>query len=285
MALVVGVHGIGNEYRGEAVMHSNWFPAMLDGLRRAGAGLDPADLICAFYGDVFRPASRTLSSEIPWYEADDVRDEIELGLLETWWEHAARHDTALVGPDERTLARTPRSVQRALDALSNSKFFAGIAERAMIFSLKQVRNYFTDEHVRKAAIERVADAVGTDTRVLVGHSLGSVVAYEALCAHPEWPVHTLVTLGSPLGIRNLVFDRLRPSADEHGLGRWPGSAAGWANIVDDGDIVALRKDLRPLFGDRVSTMVVHCGARAHDATRYLTSEATGHVIAAAIRHA
>ena len=48
------------------------------------------------------------------------------------------------------------------------------------------------------------------TEVIVAHSLGSVVAYEALCAHPEWPVRNLVTLGSPLGIRNLIFDQLVP---------------------------------------------------------------------------
>jgi hypothetical protein len=31
----------------------------------------------------------------------------------------------------------------------------------------------------------------------VGHSLGSVAAYEALCAHPQWPVRALATLGPP----------------------------------------------------------------------------------------
>lgn len=57
--------------------------------------------------------------------------------------------------------------------------------------------------------------VDADTRVVVGHSLGLVVAYEALCAHPQWPVQALVTLGSPLGRRNLIFDKLVPP---HGPG-------------------------------------------------------------------
>ena len=55
--------------------------------------------------------------------------------------------------------------------------------------------------------------------MLVGHSLGSVVAYEALCANPEWPVRMLVTLGSPLGIPNLIFDRLEPAPLPDGHGR------------------------------------------------------------------
>ena len=61
---------------------------------------------------------------------------------------------------------------------------------------------------------------------MVGHSLGSVVAYEALCAHPEWPVRALVTLGSPLGIRNLIFDRLVPAPAAGDSGRGAGDVAG-----------------------------------------------------------
>jgi pimeloyl-ACP methyl ester carboxylesterase len=83
-------------------------------------------------------------------------------------------------------------------------------ERALIFALKQVRWYFQDPEIRMAVQQRVADAMTNDTRLLIGHSLGSVVAYEALAAHPQWPVKAFVSLGSPLGIRGLIFDRLQP---------------------------------------------------------------------------
>lgn len=257
---------------------------MRDGLLRAGADLRERDLACAFYGDLFRPPERTLGS-IPWHTADDICEGLETELLMRWWSDAANQDPAVVPPDARTLARTPRTVQAALNALGNSRFFAGIAERAMVFSLKQVRQYLTDDTIRAAATARVEQCVTDDTRVLVGHSLGSVVAYETLCAHPEWPVRTFVTLGSPLGVRRLIFDRLRPAPDENGVGRWPGSASNWTNIADDGDVVALRKDLAEVFGTRVRTMIVHCGARAHDVTRYLTSEAAGRAISSGMADA
>ena len=150
-----------------------------------------------------------------------------------WWRGAAESDPRVVHPDARTLARTPGSVQAALRALSGSAFFAGLAERVMLFDLQQVRRYMTDPHVRQAAQDRVAAAVGEDTRVVVGHSLGSVVAYEALCAHPEWPVRALVTLGSPLGIRNLIFDRLVPAPAAGGSGRAAGSMAGRGPVVGE----------------------------------------------------
>ncbi|MEU4253211.1 hypothetical protein AB0F15_38025 [Amycolatopsis sp. NPDC026612] len=283
MAAIVGVHGIGQQYRGESTMHKDWLPALQDGVRRAGVSIEPDDLRCAFYGDLFRGEARVLSGDMPQYTAEDLEEGVEFDLLELWWEGAAATDEGVVGPDARTLARTPRSAQRALNALAGSRFFAGLAERVMISSLKQVRKYLTDAELRERVISKVAEAVASDTRVLIGHSLGSIVAYEALCAHPEWPVTTFVTVGSPLGIRNLIFDRLRP-APSSGIGHWPGSVEGWANVADEGDVVALVKDLRPVFGPNVRCMVVDCGARAHDVTRYLTSDAVGEAVAAGLPH-
>jgi pimeloyl-ACP methyl ester carboxylesterase len=180
------------------------------------------------------------------------------------------------------MARTPRLVQRALDALSGSKFFVGLAERALIADLKQVHAYLADQQVRVEVLSRVTQAVKSDTGVLIGHSLGSVVAYEALCAHPEWPIHTLITLGSPLGIRNLIFGaRLHPPP-ERGIGSWPGSVQRWCNIADGGDVVALEKRLECRFGDRVEDILIYNGASAHDVSRYLTAKETGRVLATAL---
>jgi pimeloyl-ACP methyl ester carboxylesterase len=73
--------------------------------------------------------------------------------------------------------------------------------------LEQVRPYFTIAAVRDEVQRRFCAAVAPDTEVVVAHSLGSVVAYEGLCAHPEWRVRGLVTLGSPLAIWNVILDR------------------------------------------------------------------------------
>ena len=279
MARVLCLHGIGQQYAGERELHASWYPAAGDGLTRAGAApLTPSDLSCVFYGDLFRPPGRTLSLLAPPLDASDVTDGYETELLLALWAEAARTDDAVVPPDARTLARAPLAVQRALNALSRSRFFAGLALRAMVLDLKQVRAYLCDPDVRSAVQARVVDAVTADTRVVVGHSLGSVVAYEALCAHPEWPVRSLLTLGSPLGVRGLVFDRLR-AGDGGKPGDWPGSVRSWTNIADEGDVVALVKDLRPLFGERVKGHLVHNGSSAHDATRYLNTREAGQAVA------
>src|SRR5262249_1484601 len=156
---------------------------------RAGCGEadlpGPEGVRCAFYGDLFRPPGRRLGVGDPWLQAADAT-EFDRELLTAWWRGAAAADEGGIDPDARALARPAGGVQGALRALSGSVFFAGLAERAMLFDLQQVRRYMTDPVVRAVVQERVAAAVDGDTQVVVGHSLGSVVAYEALCAHPGW---------------------------------------------------------------------------------------------------
>jgi pimeloyl-ACP methyl ester carboxylesterase len=174
---------------------------------------------------------------------------------------------------------TSAVVQRALMQLTKSKFFRAMgSKKVLIFGLKQVRRYLYELETKKEILERVNEKVSPDTRVIIGHSLGSIVAYEALCEHPEWNVHTLVTLGSPLGIPSLIFDSLTPKP-ENGIGAWP-NVKQWFNIADKGDIVALKKELAPLFGPgHVIDQPVDNGWKSHSAEIYLTARETGQSIA------
>jgi hypothetical protein len=290
---VVCVHGIGQQHKGENMLLAEWVPALRDGMRRAGAStvvesLADAEVGCAFYGDVFRPPGRRLGVGDPRMSADDLTG-FERELLMAWWQSTAEVDQGVVAPDARTLSRVPGSVQAGLRALSGSRFFAEVAERTLVLDLRQVSLYLSDQDVRTAVQNRVVAAIGGhEVRVLVGHSLGAVVAYEALCAHPEWPVQSLVTLGAPLGIRNLIFERLQPPpirTTQGGggvVGRWPGPVRAWTNVADAGDVVATVKDLCPQFGPKVECYLINNGARAHAVTSYLTARETGAAITSAL---
>lgn len=289
MNRVLCVHGIGQQGKGENLLHLEWSAALRDGMLLAGCPRDqlpgPDDVTCVYYGDVFRPPGRQLGPEEPWLTAADT-DQDDIDLLMAWWQSAAEADDGVIGPADRTLVRTPNSAQSALRALSGSRFFSGLADRVVLFDLQQVRRYLTDPQVRATVRGRLEAAVDDRSRIVVGHSLGSVVAYEALCAHPEWPVRTLVTLGSPLGIRNYIFDRLQPEplpgAGGRPAGIWPGGITSWTNIADVSDVVALAKNLQPLFGPRVVNYLVHNGSYAHDVKPYLTAKETGVAILAGL---
>ncbi|MET9428755.1 antibiotic ABC transporter ATP-binding protein [Streptomyces sp. NPDC003036] len=295
MARVVVVHGVGRELDTSETLLASLSPAVTGGVNlalRRDAGLAgrvtplaQGDITCAAYGDLFRrPGAR---SGTPQYEAEDVADGLETELLMAWWAEAARLDPAVLGPSDAgrgvlayAASRPLRlaAVRRALDALTRTRFFGSVSDAFLIAALKQFRRYFDDPGIRAAARARVLQGIGQDTRVVVGHSLGSVVAYEALCPGAvEGPV-TLVTLGSPLGIRNLTFDRLDP-APVTGVGVWPKSVDRWHNVSDAGDIVALVHELAPRFGPGVRDHHVHNGTTMHDLSAYLTAVETGAAIA------
>ena len=72
--------------------------------------------------------------------------------------------------------------------------------------LGQAVRYLTEPAIREAAIAAVHEHLGDDTRVVLAHSLGSVVAYEApprQTARPQ-PLPLLITIGSPLGLPSVI---------------------------------------------------------------------------------
>ena len=290
MAKIVAIHGIGQEYLGGHTLHTTWYPALCDGLRAADKKIVAGDDVeVIFYGDLFRPSGT--KAGIPLIQPEDITGQ-EAALLMVWWQEAARlselarhgqadESTQIQPPAFVGKASAPVTVQRALLQLSKSRFFAGLGgERLLIFGLRQVRRFLHEADIKAKILERVANAVKPDTRVLIGHSLGSVVAYEALCAHPDWPIDRFITLGSPLGIYNVVFDALTPKPID-GCGTWPGQIRQWVNIADSGDIVALNKKLAPMFGN-VTDVLTDNGWKSHDAIRYLTSREVGNAISNAL---
>ncbi|NBE98283.1 hypothetical protein FE391_31965 [Nonomuraea sp. KC401] len=111
----------------------------------------------------------------------------------------------------------------------------------------EVAAYLTDQARRESCRQVVAEVVRRNRpKVVIAHSLGSVVAYETLWAHPELEIDLLVTLGSPLGMRHVVFERLLP-APINGRGERPKNVGRWVNIADKDDIAAIPPALRESF--------------------------------------
>lgn len=282
VAVIVGVHGIAQQYGGGLSLTSVWFNAVRDGLIAAGyrvkaEALKPGALRVAFFGDLFRPAG-VMAAQDPPYTAADVALGLERELLTELYGAAVAQDP-LLGPPDGAMGRGRVAIQVMLERLLRSATFAGVAQRAFIGNLKQVSALLTDPVVREQVLARVGAEVGDDTRVLIGHSLGSVAVYEYLCRYRPPSVRMLVTLGSPLGIPNLIFERLTP-APVGAQGAWPGLVTSWLNVADPDDIVALRKQLAGLFPPpsaegSVRDQLVDNGERPHAIDRYLNAAPTG----------
>jgi hypothetical protein len=281
---ILVIHGISNQYRGAMELHGAWFPALCDGLLLAGHNREQLpraeDCFCPFYGDVFRPTG-TLSTQAELDpSAVETASSEDAKLLQTVWEAAAKTDSAVPGPEQfnDTLVWAPHVVERALASLAKSKYLADYVPIQFFGDLKQVVLYLNDAAKRQSILDRVLPCITSDTRIVIGHSLGSIIAYEAVSAKPK-EVTDLITIGSPLGLRNIIFDKLTPRADAAGHGIWPGRVRNWTNIAAKGDIVAAVKVLAPLFGSRVHDVLIDSGLDAHNSERYLNTIQAGQAIA------
>jgi pimeloyl-ACP methyl ester carboxylesterase len=244
MAPIVLVHGAFNELWGPNELKSRWLPAVRDGLWHHGVTIDDDDVEVCFYGDLFRRA--------PGTAADDQLQQSRAGIAESL------HD---LGAD--TVAM--------LGQAANHAAFERTVDMVTIMA--------TDADLRAKMRARIEPLVGDDTRVVVAHSLGTVLSYMALANHPQWRVHTFVTLGSPLG-SPMVGGMLDPPLVD-GKGQWPGSVERWVNGRAVGDKAAA-VPVADRFGDRVEEALVDNGHRAHAAEPYLNAAATGAAIADAL---
>ena len=137
---------------------------------------------------------------------------------------------------------------------------------------QKIRNVVIDE-IRNAMKETEGGVV------LVGHSLGSVIAYDVArkSLHSETPlkIKALITLGSPL---DWVTD-IRIAEGAHGDDDYSLSGMNWINIHDDADPVSIREEL-PI--DRfcgVKNISIHSGEKyilAH--TCYWENEEVARII-------
>jgi alpha-beta hydrolase superfamily lysophospholipase len=95
------------------------------------------------------------------------------------------------------------------ERLLRSRTFARlIAERAFVGNVKQLTQFLDSPQTKSKVLARVDEEIDDSTRIVIGHSLGLVVAYEYLCRYQPAGVELFVTFGSPLGIPNVIFTRL-----------------------------------------------------------------------------
>jgi len=133
--------------------------------------------------------------------------------------------------------------------------------------------------------------------LIIGHSLGSVIAYDALWELSHSEVHAgkvdFMSLGSPLGLK-FIQRKLqgRQYPNQH---RYPSNIRRWINLSSVGDTTAVDKCFKDDFGDMLKYGLVdsiedHCkgiynfyrnerGLDCHNSYGYLVNPAVGEIIA------
>ncbi|MFJ8495500.1 hypothetical protein ACIRBZ_45320 [Streptomyces sp. NPDC094038] len=281
---IVAVHGVGHSFGSDvsdealeelrAQRASLWAQQLSSALHVTS---DRIDLDFAYYADklVSGPVSQGAR------DADVLDDPLAREMLVAWSRELGVPEEVSQGRATMPLRALSSWVARKFDlAEGNMRVFIPMLFREVAAYLRA-----EDAPERTAAREEVAKRIAQhQPRVVIAHSLGSVVAYEALHAHPELQPDLFLTLGSPLALPRVVFERLTPSPQPVGSalrGARPPGQTRWVNVADPGDPVAIPPGLSRFF-DGVAmdhTTVISRLFRFHHATKYLQAETTAAAIA------
>lgn len=240
-ARLVLVHGRGQQGFDPVKLQEDWLGALRLGARQLGRPL-PEGLEVAFpyYGDVLDKFTREYNIPVVSdvrARGSDVDDEFlvfQADVAEALRQRAGVSDAeidAQYGANPK--AKGPLNwewVQAILRALDKNG--GGMGQAALETFTRDVFLYTTRAGVRDEVDAIVAASMTEAPTVVVGHSLGSVVAYSVLRTdRRKLNVPLLLTVGSPLGIR-AVRDQYRPL-------RFPANVGAWTNAFDRRDVVAL----------------------------------------------
>jgi len=233
------VHGRSQGGKNPETLKEVWLDALEKGLDRAGLKLPThIDVSFPYYGD--RLDKFAADFELPADPAvvpkgSPVFDDYAQFRAEVADEMRRRANIT----DEEVRAEagelpTEKGVQnwawvQAIVRLLDKNVVA-VSEGTIEVFLRDVFLYSRRKVVQTQIDAIVAAELTDDTAVVVGHSLGSVVAYNVLRARSQ-KAPLFVTVGSPLGIRALRAS-LSPLSNA-------GGKRGWYNAYDPRDIVSL----------------------------------------------
>jgi hypothetical protein len=237
---LVLIHGRDQKGKNPEALKHQWLNALQIGLDKSGVQL-PAKIKIFFpyFGDALDDLVRQLKTPL-------VEDVVARGSSQDTSEAAFRGELI------NELAKN-KGV-KDVDILSN---YAGVKERgvlnwewvqAILKTLdktpvgqsaldaftRDVYVYLTVKAVRKQIDKIVDDSIPNEPCVLVGHSLGSVVAYNVLMntKHPI-QMSKFITVGSPLGLKAIKNHLDSPL-------KMPTPISSWFNAFDERDVVALQ---------------------------------------------
>jgi hypothetical protein len=177
----------------------------------------------------------------------------------------------------RQRSPSPRDVREATSwrtRFARWKLLAGDALPflANSFASDDMRVTLRDVHRYIHNSDGIADEVRSDLKrhlvaaghagrpvLVIGHSLGSVIAWDTLWELSRDPdskaqADLFMTLGSPLG--NRIIQRGIRGIHKQGAGRYPDNIRRWVNIVAIGELTALDRRMRNDYREMLSLGLV-----------------------------
>jgi hypothetical protein len=239
------VHGRAQEKKDAAALKGEWIAAFREGLSKSGLDLSISENMIRFpyYGQTLYdlvsnvPPEKVAQVIVKGENADEQQRAFVRAVIQEVRDKAGITDAEIAAvAGQAVVTKGPlnwewlHAVLRAIE-----QTVPGASGAAIAVATNDVYQYLFNIGIRDAIEEGIRKAMQPDAdTVIVGHSLGTVVAYSLLRREGKssgWKVPLYVTLGCPLGV-SAIKRALAPN-------RHPECVGDWFNALDVRDIVAL----------------------------------------------
>lgn len=245
---LVMVHGRSQQQKDSVALKAEWLDALHEGLAKSNLTLPigEQDVRFPFYGDTLYDLVGGVSADaaaeviVRGTNTADAEKQFTRAVIEEIRKKAGVTKAQLAEVSgEDVVERGPvnwewlQSVLKAID-----RFVPHGSGTSIALFTRDVYEYLKNPNIRQAIDNGVSAAMvpGMET-VVVGHSLGTVVAYNLMRQQGHlhgWKVPLYVSLGSPLAIQEIKRTLGREAAP-----RCPECVSAWFNAMDERDVVAL----------------------------------------------
>lgn len=256
MRELIFVHGRAQEDKDALDLKKTWIGSFQEGLDTAGLQMPIAEehIRFPYYGDTLRDLVKELPEDqvakiIVRGDNADANEEafIREYILEVQEELGIDEQEILAEGGQEVVQKGPLNwewVHTVLKVIDRR--VPGGSGASVALATKDVYQYLTRPTIRETMHEGIRQAFSDGKeKVVVSHSLGTVVAYNLLRTEAEtrgWKIPLFVTLGSPLGIKVI-----RKKLAQHAPLKHPAGVGKWFNALDQRDVVALYPLTRKAF--------------------------------------
>lgn len=238
---ILFVHGIAQGGKDPVALKRVWIETLNKGLSASGLQL-PRDVSFdfPFYGDKLdeykNAANLPHTSDVIMKGAGQDRkyEDFMKSVLDEMYQNSQLEESDIEAEMEDSDTREKgmqnwgwvQAIARAID-----KNFTKTSKYAIQNFLRDVYLYVNSPGVTKGINHIVEELLTDEPTVVVGHSLGSVVAYKVIMKNQsKINLCKFVTIGSPLGVKAISSKLGIPENTAN---------KGWYNAYDERDIVAL----------------------------------------------
>jgi hypothetical protein len=244
------VHGIGQGGKKKEELEKTWTDTLRKGYENAKLPYpETLSVDFPYYGDALD--ARVARSKLPLPQQIVPKGDETLSPYEEFvrssladMKEIAKLSDAEVAAEAGPIPATEKGIQnwrltQAVARLLDKRLTAFTSHTIETF-LREVYLYVNNRSTAREVNAIVADMLTDEPTIVIGHSLGSVVAYKVLLEQAaKVKLRRYITVGSPLGIKT-ISSRL-------GVLKYPQADLNWYNAYDDGDIVALNPLADPWF--------------------------------------